>query len=237
MTQLKILKQELSLSIIIPTLNEAQNLPLLLSDLAEIKEESEIIIIDSDSKDATKDISYIYGTKYFNIQERNRGLQLNTGAKEAKGHWLLFVHADSRFNKDWSQEISHIISKSNKFIYFFKFKVNDKNLLFRFLEVLVNFRTLFLKTPYGDQGLLIHRDIYFKYGGYKKIPLMEDIDFINRLKVKELIFLLNTSIFTSSRKWKKHNILYQSIINFRLRRKWSMGFPIDKIYEKYYQDR
>ena len=237
MTQLKILKRELNLSIIIPTLNEAKNLPLLLSDLSELKEESEIIIIDSDSNDATKDISYLYGTRYLNIEERNRGLQLNIGAQKAKGHWLLFIHADSRFNKNWSKEISHIISKNNKFTYTFRFKVNDKKLIFRFLELMVNLRTLFLRTPYGDQGLLIHRSIYFKYGGYKKIPIMEDIDFINRLKVKEFLYLLNTSIFTSSRKWKKHNLLYQSIINFRLRRKWSMGYPLDEIYKKYYQNK
>ena len=109
MTQLKILKRELNLSIIIPTLNEAKNLPLLLSDLAEIREQSEIIIIDSNSEDATKDISNIYGAAYHNIKESNRGLQLNTGAKKAQGNWLLFLHADSRLNRNWSEEILSLI--------------------------------------------------------------------------------------------------------------------------------
>ena len=237
MTQLKTLKRELNLSIIIPTLNEAKNLPLLLSDLAEIREQSEIIIIDSNSEDATKDISNIYGAAYHNIKERNRGLQLNTGAKKAQGNWLLFIHADSRLNKNWSEEISQIISRYRNSIYFFKFKVNNKNLIFRFLELMVKLRFLFLRTPYGDQGLLIHRNIYFKYKGYKKIPIMEDIDFINRLKVKEFLYLLNSSILTSSRKWQRNNFLHQSIINFRLRRKWSKGHPIDEIYKKYYQNK
>mgnify|MGYP001431665040 CR=1 FL=1 len=229
------MRREISLSIIIPTLNEAKNLPLLLSDLAEIKEISEIIVIDSNSKDATKDIASIYGAKCFNTIERNRGFQLNKGAKSAKGNWLLFIHADSRLNQNWSKEISNILSLDNKFIYFFRFKVNNNSLIFRFLELIVNLRTLILKTPYGDQGLLINREIYFKYGGYKNIPIMEDIDFINRIKVNECLCELNSSILTSSRKWQKKNLLYQSIINFNLRRKWAKGYSLDDLYKKYYE--
>ena len=229
------MRREISLSIIIPTLNEAKNLPLLLSDLAEIKEISEIIVIDSNSKDATKDIASIYGAKCFNTIERNRGFQLNKGAKSAKGNWFLFIHADSRLNQNWSKEISNILSLNNKFIYFFKFKVNNNSLIFRFLELIVNLRTLILKTPYGDQGLLINREIYFKYGGYKNIPIMEDIDFINRIKENECLCELNSSILTSSRKWQKKNLLYQSIINFNLRRKWAKGYSLDDLYKKYYE--
>ena len=229
------MKSELNLSIIIPTINEAQNLPLLLSDLAEFRGKFEIILIDSNSKDATKDISHIYGAKYLSIKQRNRGLQLNTGAKVAKGSWFLFIHADSRFNQNWSKEIKQILSKDDKFIYFFRFRVNNKSLIFRFLELMVNLRTLFLKTPYGDQGLLIHREIYFKYGGYKDIPIMEDIDLVNRLKSKESLYSLNTSIITSSRKWEKRNLIYQSILNFNLRRKWLKGYPLEKIYKQYYK--
>ena len=229
------MRREISLSIIIPTLNEAKNLPLLLSDLAEIKEISEIIVIDSNSKDATKDIASIYGAKCFNTMEQNRGFQLNKGAKSAKGNWLLFIHADSRLNQNWSKEISNILSLDNKFIYFFRFKVNNNGLIFRLLELFVNLRTLILKTPYGDQGLLINREIYFKYGGYKNIPIMEDIDFINRIKVNECLCELNSSILTSSRKWQKKNLLYQSIINFNLRRKWAKGYSLDDLYKKYYE--
>ena len=234
MTQLKTLKREIKISVIIPTLNEAMNLPLILSDLAEIREKAEILIVDSNSKDATKDIAAIYRVKYLNTAEKNRGLQLNLGAKEAKGNWFLFIHADSRLNQNWSEEVNLILSKQNKFIYFFKLKVNSKSILYRFLELFVNLRTLFLNTPYGDQGLLINRELFYKYGGYKNIPIMEDIDFINRIKRKEFLYPLNTSIFTSNRKWQRRNIFCQSIINFNLRRKWSKGFSIDEIYDNYY---
>ena len=65
------------ISIIIPTINEASNLPLLLSDLSSIQKEGEIIIVDSGSEDKTIDVANIYGAKVFISKERNRGLQLD----------------------------------------------------------------------------------------------------------------------------------------------------------------
>ena len=89
------------ISIIIPTINEASNLPLLLSDLSSIQKEGEIIIVDSGSEDKTIDIANIYGAKVFISKERNRGLQLDIGAKNSKGEWLIFLHADTRLTHDW----------------------------------------------------------------------------------------------------------------------------------------
>ena len=84
------------ISIIIPTINEANNLPLLLSDLSIIKNDGEILIIDCGSGDKTIDIANIYGAKVYKSKERNRGLQLDMGAKNSKGEWLIFLHADTR---------------------------------------------------------------------------------------------------------------------------------------------
>ena len=128
------------ISIIIPTLNESNNLPLLLSDLSEINNISEILIIDSTSTDKTKDIALINGTKFYKLNKKNRGLQLNYGAEKAKGEWLLFIHADSRLKFNWSKKVMDISKRDSNFIYYFKFKVNNKFLTYRFLEFFVNLR-------------------------------------------------------------------------------------------------
>ena len=222
-------------SIIIPTLNEANNLPLLLSDLLTIQKEGETIIVDCGSEDKTIDIAKIYGAKVYKSKEMNRGLQLNIGAKNAKGEWLIFLHADTRLTHDWFTKIKSLLKGDNNFIYHFKFKINDKKIIYRILEILVNFRSQYLKQPYGDQGLIIHKSNYLKNNGFRKIPLMEDVDFLKRLNNKKDLKQLNLAIFTSSRKWQKTNIFHQAIKNWNFRRRWLKGESTKSIYSDYYK--
>ena len=111
------------ISIIIPTINEANNLPLLLSDLSIIHKDGEILIVDCGSKDRTIDLANIYGAKVFKSKERNRGLQLDMGAKNSKGEWLIFLHADTRLTNDWFTKIKSILKEDKNYIYHFQFKI------------------------------------------------------------------------------------------------------------------
>ena len=133
------------ISIIIPTINEANNLPLLLSDLLTTYKEGEIIIVDCGSADKTIDLANIYWAKVLKSKEKNRGLQLNIGAKNSKGDWLMFLHADTRLTDDWFRKINSVLKGDKNYIYFFKFKINNKKIIFRVLEVLVNLRSQFFR--------------------------------------------------------------------------------------------
>ena len=223
------------ISIIIPTINEATNLPLLLSDLSIIQSDGEIIIADCGSEDKTIDIANIYGARVYKSKERNRGLQLNIGAKNSKGEWLIFLHADTRLKNDWATKIKSVLKGDDNYIYYFKFKINNKKIVYRLLEILVNFRSQFFKQPYGDQGLIIHRSTYFKNNGFRKIPIMEDVDFLRRLNNKKDLKKLNIPIFTSSRKWERTNIFIQALKNWNFRRRWLKGESISSIYSDYYK--
>ena len=116
------------ISIIIPTINEANNLPLLLSDLLTTNREGEIIIVDSGSEDRTTDIANIYGAKVYRSTEKNRGLQLDIGAKNSKGEWLIFLHADTRLTHDWFRKINSFLKGNKNSIYYFIFKINNKKI-------------------------------------------------------------------------------------------------------------
>ena len=223
-------------SIIIPTINEANNLPLLLSDLSIIQKEGEILIVDCGSEDRTIDLANIYGAKVYQCKERNRGLQLDIGAKNSRGEWLIFLHADTRLTYDLFRKINSVFKGDKNYIYYFKFKINHKKIIYRVLEILVSFRSKFLKQPYGDQGLIIHKTNYFKNNGFRKIPLMEDVDFLRRLKNKKDLKQLNLPIFISSRKWEKTNIFLQALKNWNLRRRWLKGESTKSIYAKYYEN-
>ena len=224
------------ISIIIPTINEANNLPLLLSDLSDIQKEGEIIIVDCGSEDKTIDVANIYGAKVFKSEERNRGLQLDIGAKNSKGDWLIFLHADTRLTHDWLKKINLVLKGDKNYIYNFTFKINHKKIIYRVLEILVNFRSQYFKQPYGDQGLIIHRTIYFKNNGFRKIPLMEDVDFLRRLNKKKDLKQLNLPIFISSRKWERTNIFLQALKNWKFRRRWLKGESTKSIYSEYYKN-
>jgi len=129
------------ISIIIPTINEANNLPLLLSDLSIFQKEGEILIVDCGSEDRTIDIANIYGAKVYKSKERNRGLQLDMGAQKSNGDWLIFLHADTRLTNDWFTKIKLFLNGDKNLIYYFKFKINNKKIIYRVLEILVNFRS------------------------------------------------------------------------------------------------
>ena len=223
------------ISIIIPTINEANNLPLLLSDLSTIHKDGEIIIVDSGSQDKTIDIANIYGAKVYISKEKNRGLQLNIGAMNSKGDWLIFLHADTRLTHDWFEKLNSVLKVKKNYIYYFKFKINHKKIIYRLLEILVNFRSQYFKQPYGDQGLIIQRTTYFENNGFRKIPLMEDVDFLRRLNNKKILKQLNLPIFISSRKWERTNIFYQAFKNWNFRRRWLRGESIQSIYSDYYK--
>ena len=148
----------------------------------------------------------------------------------------MFLHADTRLTHDWFAKIQSVLKGKKNYIYYFKFRINNKKILYRVLEILVNIRSQYFKQPYGDQGLIIHRSIYLKNNGFRKIPLMEDVDFLRRLNNKNFLKQLNLPIFTSSRKWERTNIFLQALKNWKFRRRWLKGESTKSIYSDYYKN-
>ncbi len=224
-----------TLSIIIPTLNEAIHLPLLLADLNAWPYNFELIIVDGGSIDLTISIAQIQGVDVIKSRKKNRGYQLHTGASKAKGDWLLFLHADSRLSPSWVKSLSQIIKnqKSKNFAWYFDFKIKKYNLEFRFLEIAVALRSHLLQHPYGDQGLLIDKDLYYNIGGYSSLKIMEDIDLITRVTKKTKVKRIRENLYTDDIKWNNSNIIKRAIKNAKLRKKWRQGYDIDNLSKEY----
>ena len=224
-----------TLSIIIPTLNEAIHLPLLLSDLHSCPSDFDITIVDGGSKDLTISIAKIQGINVIKSPTKNRGYQLKTGASNAKGDWLLFLHADSRLGPRWVKRIYKIIQDktSENFAWYFDFKIKKDNIEFRFLEIGVALRSQFFQLPYGDQGLLIHRDLYHNSGGFASLKIMEDIDLITRITKRNRVKRIKENIYTDHIRWSDSNIIKRAIKNAKLRKKWRQGYDIDSLLNEY----
>ncbi len=224
------------ISVIVPTLNEAENLPLLLGDLSLFDEFIELIIIDGGSQDKTKLIGELFGANVFLSERANRGYQLNYGAKKSKCDYFLFLHADSRISKKSLNYLLKAIQSKEfkKYAWFFNFRVAKKSLMFRLLEIAVYLRSHVFKKPYGDQGLIISRDLYYSIGGYKDLHLMEDLDFVFRLSKPNKLKCLGFTLITGTRKWDKKGVIKNAILNAQLRSRWKKGASSKSLSDEYY---
>ena len=224
-----------TLAIIIPTLNEALHLPLLLADLNQWPHDFELTIIDGGSKDLTVSIAQINGANVIKSHQKNRGHQLKIGASNSSRDWILFIHADSRLEQSWVKSLYKIIKdeKSKNFAWYFDFKLKNNNLEYRLLEIAVSLRSHFLQLPYGDQGLLIHKDLYRSSGGFSSMKIMEDIDLITRITKTTKVKRIGENIFTDDIKWSNSNIIKRTITNAKLRNKWRKGYDTEILSKEY----
>ena len=226
------------LSIIIPTINEAERLPLLLADINSYPHQIELIISDFQSSDLTELIAKIGGAKVIHNETKGRGHQLHNGATKALGEWLLFLHADSRLDADWDWKIDQIIKEdcNKSYAWFFDFKIDKEGVSWFLLELAVFIRSYIFQRPYGDQGLLISKSLYFQIGGYKKIPIMEDIDISIRLSQKTKMKRVGSNMQTSGRRYSRSNIIKNAIKNSNLITSWKQGENPTTLVERYYSD-
>jgi rSAM/selenodomain-associated transferase 2 len=213
------------LSVIIPTLNAATFLP---GTLAALGPGPEIIVVDGGSTDATIAIATAFAARVL-AAPKGRGTQIAAGIAAASRPWLLLLHADTRLSPDWRAAASGSASQAG----YFRFVLDSADPRARRLERLVAWRSRTLGLPYGDQALLIHRDLLHAVGGMKPLPLMEDVDLIRRLGRSRLVPLAADAV-TSAHKWETQGYLRRSARNLLCLSLWFAGVPprhIRRIYE------
>ena len=211
------------LSIIIPTLDAEARLPATLASLVPgvlaglVKE---LIIVDGGSRDGTAEIAEAAGA-HLMTAPRGRGAQLRAGGKEARGEWLLFLHADTMLEEGWEREVAAFIERSGNgqrapAAAAFRFRLDDVGARPRLLEALVALRCLLFRLPYGDQGLLIPRTLYQEIGGYRDLALMEDVDLVRRIVRRigrQRLVILESRAITSAERFRRSGYLFRSARN------------------------
>jgi rSAM/selenodomain-associated transferase 2 len=195
----------MKLSIIIPTLKIDDRLErLVMSIPQELRER--VIIVNGGPE--------TYSFKELNLINSNpgRGLQLATGANFASGEWLFFLHGDSQLPKSWLKVLAKHVDHDPDKAFTFRLRFDDQGFFPRLLEYWVRFRCFAFALPYGDQGLFISKDLYDDIGGYKDMPLMEDVDIIKRIGRTRLI-VGSDEVITSAEKYNKYGYLLRMIWN------------------------
>ena len=167
-------REALILSIIIPTLNEADRLPRLLGDLARLRMEHEIIVADGGSSDETVSIARARGCRVV-ATSPGRGLQLEAGIAAARGAVLLMLHADVRFSPECAADVQDAVDDPAFVVGAWPLRLDASGTWIRWLEIAAAWRWRLWGLAYGDQGLLIRREAYTACGGYPPLPIMEDV--------------------------------------------------------------
>ena len=223
------------LTVLIPTLNEAARLPLLLADLARWPSNVQVVVIDAGSIDVTRTVATLAGAEVLISPEAGRGQQLILGMARRRHDWILVLHADSRLPKRWTDAVSTVLHgpSSDQHGWYYDFRVEGNRPMLRLLERAVALRSAYLQRPYGDQGLLIHHNLYTALGGYKPIPLMEDLDLVQRMAQRSRLRRLCCPLTTSNRRWRHRSVLKQAWRNARLRWRWRRGAAPEALLHDY----
>ncbi len=207
----------MNLSAIVPTLDSGATLEACLEALGGI---AEIVVADGGSSDDTIAIAEAAGARLVRTG-RGRGIQLAAGAAAAGGDWLLFVHADTILAPDWRVAAASHAANFPGDAACFRFRLDDPAWQARLIEGGVKLRTR-LGLPYGDQGLLVPRFLYERAGGYRPLPLMEDVDLVRRLRP---VRLLDADALTSAERWRRDGWLARSARNLACLGLYGAGVP------------
>ena len=227
------------ISVVIPALNAERHLPATLAALVPAAVDGivrEVIVVDGGSTDRTRQVADHAGTEFLQAKQ-GRGTQLCQGAARAKFPWLLFLHADTVLEGGWTHEAVDFmhrvdIGEHPRAAAAFRFKLDDKGLAPRFLEMIVGARCAVFRVPYGDQGLLISRRLFDEIGGYKSMPIMEDVDIVRRLGRKRVV-LLNADATTSAERYRREGYFLRTLRNQTCLALYGVGLPIDTIARVY----
>ena len=223
-------------SVLIPTLNEARELPHLLDHLAALHGTWEPIVADGGSRDESRQIAADHPLRPRVItQAGGRAAQLNAAARAAAGDVLLFVHADSRLPRDAYASLAEAhrapgVAGGN---FALRFGADERGLFERMLGAIYRLQRRH-GLYYGDSSVWVTRRAFDDLGGFRQIPIMDDYDFVRRLERRPgTTRCLPGPARTSARRWRRAGIARTVLAWFVIRRLYVAGVPADKLARLY----
>ena len=209
-----------TISVIIPTLNEEKSLPQTLACLSA-SGVTEVVIVDGGSLDKTISIAEAFCAKTSNARivtaPAGRARQMNEGAKASQGDILLFLHADTQLPAEARLMIEAALTNPAVGGGSFDVTFTPPSVWGTMISTLMNWRSRLSGIATGDHALFVHRHVFEQLGGFPDIPLMEDIEFSRRLKRTGQITALHQTVTTSFRRWEQQGPLRTILLMWTLR--------------------
>jgi rSAM/selenodomain-associated transferase 2/rSAM/selenodomain-associated transferase 1 len=216
------------LSIVIPVLNDAEPLQQLLATIPP-DPRVDIVVVNGGAPDdrltaicRRPDVGLVTSAP-------GRGCQMNVGASAAAGRWIVFLHADTRLPPQWIDEICRAGAVPAVVGGSFRFRLDSGAWQARLIERAVEWRVRWLDLAYGDQALFVRRDVFGAMGGYREWPLMEDVDFVRRLRQAGKLYHSPQPVLTSARRWERDGWWQRSAQNVLLQALFFAGVSPERL--------
>ena len=200
-------------SVIVPVLDDVRCLERALESLGDDSRVEIIVVNGGERTPAIVALERAEPHVRWLTSPPGRGRQMNAGARLARGDWLLFLHADTRLPAVWIEELERAGRQSSVLGGSFRFELDSARWWARVLERGVAARVRWLDLPYGDQALFVRREVFAALGGYRELPLMEDVDFVRRLRRKGRLHHSTLPAVTSARRWETDGWIRRSVEN------------------------
>lgn len=213
------------LAVVLPALNAADTLRRTLASLGPLSDFASVVVVDGGSRDDTANLAAAAGAAVIR-SARGRGVQLGAGAAATAAPWLLFLHADTRLGDGWRTAAADFMTKpgNRERAAVFRFALDSDLKRARRVERFVAWRSRRLGLPYGDQGLLIHRDLYQALGGYRPVPMLEDVSIVRKIGRRRLTMLSPVAV-TSAVRFETDGYFLRSLRNYLVLGLYFLGVP------------
>ncbi len=218
------------ISVIIPALNEAQNIEAAIRSAQT--DGVEIIVVDGGSSDDTAKRAQALGARLI-VSPPGRARQMNSGARLAKGKWLFFLHADSILPPGYAANVFFAFFDQQTVAGAFSLKSDVPSPGLSIINWLVHIRTKYFQMPYGDQALFVRKSVFQSLGGFPDVPVAEDLLFVQRLRRLGRIVAMPAAVITSARRWHRVGILRALLINQIIVAGYCLSLPPDLLARLY----
>jgi len=196
-------------------------------------ETAEIIVVDGQAEGET--VAAIRDNAVRKLRsEKGRGGQLNRGAAIAAGDVLLFLHADTVLPPAAFERIAEAMRDEGCVGGAFNRRIDSRRAGFRVIETVASLRSRLTRIPYGDQAIFIRASYFRTLGGFREIPIMEDVDLMRRIKRKGgRIVIFREPVITSARRWEKEGLVFGTIRNWFLMTLYLCGVSPERLARFY----
>lgn len=222
----------MNLSIIVPVLNEAAQVPELVAHLKIFQQRGcEVLLVDGGSDDATVQRLHATGLNCI-TSARSRARQMNLGAAQSHGEVLLFLHADTRLPNEADNLIQTALARGANWGRF-DVCISGRSWLLPVVAYMMNRRSRVTGIATGDQAIFVRRSEFEAVGGFADQPLMEDIELSQRLRARSRPACLRHRVMTSGRRWDQRGVWRTIFLMWRLRWQYWRGVSAEHLAEQY----